>query len=795
MKKIFFFSLAILAWAGAFAQIRLSGLVRDAQTKEPLTGVVIQIIETNQVTESKSDGTFQFLMDKDGAYNFKYILIGYESLTEQVILEQEKTEAKVLVNLRPKQNMLHAVEVRALRAGESTPVAYENVGKEEIKALNTGRDIPYLLEQTPSVVTTSDAGTGIGYTNMRIRGSDITRINVTVNGIPLNDAESHGVFFVNMPDFASSTNSMQVQRGVGTSTNGAAAFGGSLNMETDGPSQKPFGSVNVGLGSFNTQRYTAQFGSGLLHNNWWMSGRLSKIKSDGYVDRASSDLNSYYLSGGFMNDKTSVRLVTFSGRERTYQSWYGVDAVTMDTNRTFNWAGAQFNPTWDTITGFYKDQVDNYGQDHYQLHVNQVLNENLKINVSLNYTKGAGYYEEYIEDGSFSQYKLDPVYVGGDTINATDLVRRKWLDNDFYGGLFNIEYTGKQLTSILGGGFFQYEGDHFGKVIWARFASLSENDHEFYRSYSNKSDWNVYWKTLFDVNANVTAFLDLQVRGVNYRASGIDDGVGQFAYNQDNLFFNPKAGITYRIDDNDKVFFSYAMGNKEPNRTDLIYADPNDLPEPETLHDFEIGYEFNNMKNVVFKGNLFYMYYVNQLVLSGNIDNVGYPIRENVGQSYRIGVELTASWQPTNWLVWRPNITYMNSQNLDYFEEYEDDNGNTKTRALGNTAISFSPNIIAGSSLEFIPVKNLSVILFSKYVGQQYLSNTQNDDLKLDGYLVNDLRLSYDFNPQWIGNINVYFGVYNMFNTKYANNGYVYGEAYYFPQAGINFLGGIQVDL
>lgn len=795
MKKIFFFSLAILVWASAFAQIRLSGLVRDAQTKEPLTGVVIQIIETNQVTESKSDGTFQFLMDKDGEYNFKYILIGYESLTERVILEAGKREAKVLVNLRPKQNMLQAVEVRALRAGESTPVAYENVGKEEIEALNTGRDIPYLLEQTPSVVTTSDAGTGIGYTNMRIRGSDITRINVTVNGIPLNDAESHGVFFVNMPDFASTTNSMQVQRGVGTSTNGAAAFGGSLNMETDGPLQKPFGSVNIGLGSFNTQRYTAQFGSGLLNKNWWISGRLSKIKSDGYVDRASSDLNSYYVSGGFINDKTSVRAVTFSGSERTYQSWYGVDAVTMDTNRTFNWAGAQFNPTWDTITGFYKDQVDNYGQDHYQLHVNQVLNEKLKINVSLNYTKGAGYYEEYIEDGSFSQYKLDPIYVGGDTINSTDLVRRKWLDNDFYGGLFNLEYTGKQLTSILGGGFFQYEGNHFGEVIWARFASLSENDHEFYRSYSNKSDWNVYWKTLFDVHTNVTAFLDLQVRGVNYRASGIDDGVGQFAYNQDNLFFNPKAGITYRIDDKDKVFFSYAMGNKEPNRTDLIYADPNDLPEPETLHDFEIGYEFNNMKNVAFKGNLFYMYYVNQLVLSGNIDNVGYPIRENVGQSYRIGVELTASWQPINWLIWSPNITYMNSQNLDYFEEYEDDNGNTKTRALGNTAISFSPNIIAGSSLEFIPVKNLSVILFSKYVGEQYLSNTQNDDLKLDGYLVNDLRLSYDINPQWIGNINVYFGVYNMFNTMYANNGYVYGEAYYFPQAGINFLGGIQVDL
>lgn len=789
MKKFFFFSLAIVVWAGAFAQIRLSGFVRDAETKNPIPNVVIQIIETGQTKETNASGTFEFTLAKPGTYTANYMLVGFIKKTEEIYIEEGKSEARVLVDLIPEKTMLQPVEVSALRAGESAPIAYENVGKEELKKLNTGRDLPYLLEQTPSVVTTSDAGAGIGYTNMRVRGSDITRINVTVNGIPINDAESHGVFWVNMPDLSSTTNSIQLQRGVGTSTNGSAAFGASLNMETESPPQKPFGILNFGAGSFNTQRFTAQFGTGLLNKNWWVSGRLSKIKSDGYVDRATSDLTSHYLSGGFINERTSVRAVAFGGKEITYQSWNGVDSATMATNRTFNSAGAIYDDQWNVL-GFYKDEVDHYGQDHYQLHINQVLRKHIKLNASLNYTKGSGYYEQIRQDEDFASYNLDTLFIGGDTILNTDLVRRKWLDNDFYGGILNLEFTNDFMTSIIGGGYFQYEGNHFGEVVWAEFGATDPNRNPYYKSYSNKRDWNVYWKNLIDINYSVTAFVDLQIRGVNYSAAGSDDDVGTFSFSQDNLFFNPKAGITYRVDDRDKVFISYAMAHKEPNRTDLIYADPEKLPKPEELHDFELGYDFKGEKLQI-KGNAFYMFYVNQLVLTGELDNVGYPIRRNVGKSYRIGVELAFSWRPVKWLRWSPNVTYMQSQNLDYIEDF----GNDTLKALGNTAIAYSPNLIFASTMEFFPITGLSIAWFSKYVDRQYLSNNESEQLTLDAYFLNDIRVTYDLNPKWIDSIRLYAGIYNAFNVQYASNGYVWGSTpYFYPQAGANFLAGITVS-
>jgi iron complex outermembrane receptor protein len=461
----------------------------------------------------------------------------------------------------------------------------------------------------------------------------------------------------------------------------------------------------------------------------------------------------------------------------------------MATNRTDNSAGAIYDANWNVID-YYDNEVDNYGQDHYQLHLNQILNDRFKLNVSLHYTKGRGYYEQYKQDASMAEYGINPVILGGDTISTTDLVRQKWLDNDFYGAIFNLEYTNAFMTSILGGGISQYDGDHFGEVIWARYASQTQPGQQYYNSASSKSDANVYWKNLIDINGRITAFVDLQVRAVNYNASGADDDVGQFSFEQNNVFFNPKAGLTYRVNEKDKVFVSYAVGHKEPNRTDLIYADPNGLPRPEKLQDFEFGYEYASEK-LVFKGNAFYMFYTDQLVLTGQLDNVGYPIRKNIGKSYRIGVELAVSWQPLKWLKWSPNVAYIQSQNLDYIEE----SANGDVKSLGSTAIAYSPNTVFSSTLEFYPAKGVTLGVFSQYVSRQYLNNSQVDRLSLDSYFLNSIRVAYDLRPSWIGKIRLYASVNNVFNAMYANNGYVWGATpYYYPQAGINFLGGVEVS-
>jgi iron complex outermembrane receptor protein len=461
----------------------------------------------------------------------------------------------------------------------------------------------------------------------------------------------------------------------------------------------------------------------------------------------------------------------------------------MATNRTDNSAGAIYDENWNVVD-YYDNEVDNYGQDHYQLHLNQILNERFKLNVSLHYTKGSGYYEQYKQDAFMPAYGINPVINGTDTISTTDLVRQKWLDNDFYGAIFNLEYSNSFMTSILGGGINQYDGDHFGEILWARYASQTQPGEQYYNSTSSKSDANIYWKNLIDINDRVTAFADLQVRSVKYAASGADDDVGAFSFSQNNVFFNPKAGVTYRVNQKDKVFISYAVGHKEPNRTDLIYADPNDLPRPEKLQDFEFGYEYGS-ENFSFMGNAFYMFYTDQLVLTGQLDNVGYPIRKNIGKSYRIGVELAMSWQPLEWLKWSPNVAYIQSQNLDYVEE----SGNGEVKALGNTSIAYSPNTVFSSTLEFYPIKGLTLGVFSQYVSRQYLNNSQVDRLSLDSYFLNSIRVAYDLRPSWIGKIRLYASVNNAFNAMYANNGYVWGTTpYYYPQAGINFLGGIELS-
>jgi len=713
---------------------------------------------------------------------FSFLLI----LTSIVTFSQEKVKDTTKVN------QLDEVLVSAVRVTAKTPVSFSNLDKKDIKTRNLGQDIPILMNYLPSVVTTSDAGNGVGYTGIRVRGSDATRVNVTINGIPYNDAESQGTFWVNMPDFASSVESLQLQRGVGTSTNGAAAFGASLNMLTDSYSEKASGEVSSSFGSFNTFKNTVKFSTGLMNDHFEIAGRLSVLKSDGYIDRASSDLKSYFLQGTYVGKTTLIKALVFGGTEKTYQAWYGVDAETLENNRTYNAAGL-FTDEFGNVR-FYDNQTDNYQQDHYQLHWNEKLSDKWSTNLAFHYTKGKGYYEEYQEDQTFADYGLAPI-VAAPTINTTDLVRQKWLDNDFYGTTFSANYKEDKWDVILGGGWNKYEGDHFGKVIWARYASQSELGDHYYDDVATKTDGNVFAKANYQVADKWSLFGDLQLRNVTYKANSAETGLVDDNFN----FFNPKAGVTYSLNEINSFYFSYARANREPNRTDY----ENGSPKPEKLNDFELGWRYNSGK-IKLNANTYYMGYKDQLILTGEIDKVGAPIRANSGDSYRLGLELDATLQLSEKWVLQPNVTLSQNKNKDFYFKRDG-----VLQNLGNTNIAFSPDVVAGNRLGFTPVKNFQISLYSKFVGEQYMANIDSEGSKLDSYFVNDLNISYEFKPKSIFKSILISGlVNNIFDKKYVSNGYFYtydddysnppavktieGAGYY-PQAGINFLVGLSL--
>jgi iron complex outermembrane recepter protein len=689
-----------------------------------------------------------------------------------------------------KVNQLDEVLVSAVRATTKMPVSFSNLDKKEIKLRNLGQDIPILMNYLPSVVTTSDAGNGVGYTGIRVRGSDATRVNVTINGIPYNDSESHGTYWVNMPDFASSVESLQLQRGVGTSTNGAGAFGASLNMLTDSYSKNPSGEISSSFGSFNTFKNTLKFSTGLMNNHFEIAGRLSALWSDGYVDRASSDLKSYFLQGTYVGKTTLIKALAFGGKEKTYQAWYGVDTATLESDRTFNVAGIFTDESGNTR--FYDNQTDNYQQDHYQLHWNEKIAANWSTNLAFHYTKGKGYYEEYQEDQDFADYGLAPIVVAP-TVNTTDLVRQKWLDNDFYGITFSANYKAEKLDVILGGGWNKYEGDHFGKVIWARYASQSELGDHYYNDFSTKTDGNIFAKANYNVSDKWSLFGDLQVRNVSYKANSAETGLVDDTFN----FFNPKAGVTYKLNEINNLYFSYARANREPNRTDYESGSP----KPEKLDDFELGWRYLSDK-IRLNANGYYMKYQDQLVLTGELNDVGAPIRTNSGDSYRIGIELDATFQLSEKWVLQPNVTLSQNKNKDFYFTRDG-----VLQNLGDTNIAYSPNIVAGNRLTFMPVNHFQISLYSKFVGEQYMANIDSDGSKLESYFVNDLNVSYEFRPKSIfKSILVSALVNNIFDLKYVSNGYFYtydddysnppaittieGAGYY-PQAGINFLAGL----
>ncbi|MDH3698152.1 MAG: TonB-dependent receptor [Flavobacteriaceae bacterium] len=717
---------------------------------------------------------------------FCLLLVG---LTASMCLSQEISKDSVLA----KEVVLDEVFLTAIRATSTMPVTFSNLQKEALDKRNLGQDIPILLNYLPGVVSTSDAGAGIGYTGIRVRGSDATRVNVTINGIPYNDAESQGTFWVNMPDFASSTQSIQLQRGVGTSTNGAGAFGASLNVLTDAYSDEAYGQIATGWGSFNSMRHNVKFSTGSLGSGFEIAGRLSRITSDGYIDRASSELDSYFLQAAFKDDNTLVKVLLFGGHEITYQSWFGIDAATLETDRTFNPAGIYTDDNGQLQ--FYDNEVDNYKQDHFQLLFNQGLGSNWNTNIGLHYTRGRGYFEQFREDDSFKTYGLAPITVNGEEVITTDLVRRRWLDNDFYGATLTVNHKKEALDIVFGAAHNWYAGDHFGEVVWARYASDSFIRDRYYDDNSNKTDANIFGKIQYQASSHWNLFADVQWRGVSYQANGADTGIVDDTFS----FFNPKAGVSYVLNAHQNVYLSYAKAHREPNRNDY----ENGMPRPEKLDDIELGWRYYKNKTLL-NANLYYMAYKDQLVLTGALNDVGAPLRANVGDSYRFGLELDGRFEIGKKLIWQPNLSLSVNRNRDFFFERD---GNLQ--ALGNTHISYSPGIVAGNAIQYSPTEQWQFALLTKYVGEQYMGNIDSENSLLEAYLYSDLNIQFVWETKgWVDHVIVSALINNIFDATYESNGYFFtydddfsvpgvlttieGSGYY-PQAGINALLGVTV--
>jgi len=697
---------------------------------------------------------------------------------------------------------LDEILVRAVRVSASSPITHANISKEEISKRNLGQDIPILMNFLPSVVTTSDAGAGVGYTGIRVRGVSAQSTNITINGIPYNDAESLGTFWVDLPDFSSSVENLQLQRGVGTSTNGSGAFGASLNLLTDAISEEANGEISNSFGSFNTRKHTLKFSTGKLNDHIEIAGRLSKIKSDGYIDRATSDLDSYFLQASYIDDNTLIKALTFGGHEVTYQAWNGVTQDQIDTyGRTYNPSGEYFDE--NNNKQFYDNEVDNYKQDHYQIHWNERFNNYWSTNIGLNYTYGRGYFEQFKEDQNFEDYDFSELIIGGENINSTDLIRRRWLDNDFYVVNANATYKKEQLNLTFGGSYSSYKGNHFGEVIWANLASDSQIRDHYYDSSSDKTDINFFAKATYKVNDKLSLFGDIQFRFVDYKTNGLTSDRLLIDVDKTYDFFNPKAGFTYTLNWSNHLYFSYARANREPSRTDFENGDP----KPEKLNDFELGWRLRNDKFQL-NSNLYFMKYQDQLILTGEIDDVGAPIRANSGKSYRLGLEIDAMIKLSNKFILQPNIAISSNKNIDFIGSIDGELVN-----LGNTNISYSPDIVAANQLQFSPNDRSQISFLSKYVSKQYMGNLDSKISKndlLQSYFVNDINITYEIKTNSVFKSIVFSGlINNIFNEEYISNGYYFSYddtwtnagqtktldgAGYYPQATTNFLIGATLN-
>lgn len=778
-KKVLFFItfLSSAAFFNANSQqlLKLSGKVIDSG--KPLSEANILVKGTSVGTTTDKDGMFSFSL-KRGTYT---LVVSTISKPKEVTVNLQKDEY-ITIDMSDSYVNLNEVIVSAVRATTTTPVTFSNVTKAQIETRNLGQDIPFLLNYLPSVVTTSDAGAGVGYTGIRVRGSDATRVNVTINGIPYNDAESQGTYWVDLPDFASSTESLQLQRGVGTSTNGSGAFGASLNLLTDTVSENPYGEISSSFGSFNTSKNTVKFSTGKINDHVEFAGRFSKIDSDGYIDRAFSHLKSYFLQGAYEDVNTLIKVLSFGGYEKTYQAWYGV------TKEEIALYGRTYNPYT------YDNETDNYGQNHFQLLWNQKLNSNWTTNMALNYTKGKGYYEQYKTAVNFSDYNLTPITIGGTTIKTTDLIQRQWLDNNFYVANANATYKNNDVELVFGTSISNYVGDHYGEIIWAQYASNSQIRDHYYDNTTQKNDASFFGKLTYNLSDEITLFTDLQGRIVNFKTNGITSEKNPIAVNEHYNFFNPKAGLTYKLNKLHSFYFSFAKATKEPNRVDF----ENGVNSPEKLNDFELGWRVNS-RNLKINSNIYYMRYKNQLVLSGALDNTGTPIRETSGKSYRLGLELDAQIKLSNKFSLQPTIAISQNKNIDFISSF---NGSLVN--LGTTNISFSPDLVAGNALSYTPNKWLQFVWLSKYVGKQFMGNIDAVNSVLNSYFINDFNVSYEIKPTKIVKSIVFSAlINNILNVKYISNGYYYtyddtwsnpgktitlDGAGYYPQATRNFL-------
>ena len=757
MKKITIFLFLFTSILVNAQQFNLSGKVVD-ENNEVLTGASITIKETKKGTSTDFDGKFSISLPK-GNYTLQISFLGFKTVSKLVNLTKNE---EISVILLPNETLLDEVLVSAVRVNADIPVTFSNLSKKEIAKRNLGQDIPILMNYLPNVVSSSDAGAGVGYTYMNVRGSNSERINVTINGIPYNDAESQGTFWVNLGDFASSTQNLQLQRGVGTSTNGSGAFGASLNILTDAISEEAFGEIQSSFGSFGTRKNTLKFSTGKLNDHIEIFGRLSNIYSDGYVDRAFTDIKSYFLQGSYTDENTLIKAITFGGKERTYQSWFGLDATQLEEDR-------RQNPYT------YDNEVDDYKQDHYQLHWNEKWNDEWSTNLGLNYTKGEGFFEQYKEEESAADFN-------NLIVDETDVIVRRWLDNDFYVVNFNANYKTETLNLITGISYSNYTGDHFGEVIWGEDLAPNTNIRDrYYFSDATKNDFSVFAKANFDVNEKLSAYVDLQGRFVSYKTKGLTSDRVSIDVDENFNFFNPKFGFTYELNENNNLYASFAVANKEPNRNDF----ENGVSTAENLLDYELGWRLKS-ENVKLNTNIYFMDYDNQLVLTGAIDDVGQPIRATSGSSYRLGLEIDADIRISDKFSIKPNIAFSTNKNRDFFIE---ENGIAKS--LGNTNLSYSPDVVVGNVFQYNIKENLQISLLSKYVGEQFLNNIDDTSSKLDDYFTSDFNVVYELKPKKIFKSIVFTGlINNIFNEEYVANAIDYGGGYiyYYPQATINFL-------
>ena len=700
------------------------------------------------------------------------------------------SQEKIKDTIQGTEQKLDEVIVQAVRAKFSSPISFSNVTKKDISSRNLGQDLPILLNYLPSVVTTSDAGAGIGYTGIRIRGVSPQSTNITINGIPFNDAESHGTYWVNLPDFSSSVENLQVQRGVGTSTNGSGAFGASINILTDAVSDIAFATISSSIGSYNTFKNTIKFSTGLI-NNFELSGRLSKINSDGYVDRAFSDLKSYFIQGSYSDENTLIKALTFGGHERGYQAWFGVTSDQIKENR-------RQNPYT------YENEIDNYKQDHFQFHWNEKLNSSWSTNLGLNYTDGRGYYEQYREDDSIDGYSgilSSDIDSNGNELGTTDLIRRRWLDNNFYVLNASVDYNSKNLNLNFNSFYSSYSGDHFGEIIWARtFSQNGKIRDRYYEGNGKKKDFSVFSKASFNLGEKTEIYTDLQFRKVNYKTSGITSDLVNMILNKEYNFFNPKFGASYKFKPNSMLYFSYARANREPSRSDY---ESNLSIKPEELNDLELGWRFRN-ERIKLNINSYYMLYSNQLVLTGELDDVGTPIRTNSGNSYRLGIEIDNFLKLSEKTSFQTNLTLSSNKNKEIISKV-----NGEIYNYGKTNISFSPNLIASNIFSYMPNEYTTLSLLSKYVGDQYMSNNDSKNSMLESYFINDLNFTYQIKTNKLFDSIIFSAlINNLFDIEYISNGYYYtyddtwsnpGEvvtldgAGYYPQATRNFLFGVSL--